>query len=72
MPYPELTYTPHTLLFLLPSSLQQPLPRQLDLLHCLPFFVPSFTRTHGYALAQLDFIFDVFPGAGTVVREVDA
>jgi hypothetical protein len=54
------------------QSSQQPLPRQLNLLHRLPFLVPAFTSTDRDALAQLDFVFDVFPRAWAVVWEVDA
>lgn len=51
---------------------QQSLPRQFNLLRRLPLLPPTLARTYGDALTQLDFVFDSFPGAGTVVWEVDA
>lgn len=52
--------------------LQQPLPRQLDLLCKLAFLPPALTPADRNSLSELDLVFGSLPGAGAVVREVDA
>jgi hypothetical protein len=48
------------------------LPGQLHLLRKLTLLPPTLTATNCDSIAQLGFVFDAFPCAGTVVREVDA
>lgn len=52
--------------------LQQPLPRQLDLLRELAFLPPALAPADSNALSELNLVFCSLPSAGAVVREVDA
>ena len=59
-------------LFVLISSSQQSLPRQLNLPLHLALFEASPRRTYRNAIAELHFVFEIRKRARTVVREVDA
>jgi hypothetical protein len=51
---------------------QQPLPSQFDLLPEFAIGPSSLAPTDGNTITELDLIFYALPGAGAVVREVDA
>lgn len=51
---------------------QQPLPRQLDLPSRLAGLEPALRHANARALTQLELVLVTRPGAGAVVREMDA